>query len=331
MPSKRFCVYASVSIALLILVVGGFALLNRQPAPPTTLEHVRQDYGMGVRYIDVEGVEVAYKDEGKGEVIVLLHGSFGNLHMFDELAALLATDHRVVRYDQPPTGLSGPVPAEFTLTSETFLRGFLDALDVKTAVFVGTSSGGIIAYRFAAAFPERTRALVLSNVPPSAPVDNAGARARLPAYYRYSLGACIQFSGPFSKTCWRHFLESNYWHSNPVSPSLVERYYDLNRRSGSLVYTSMTAIMRDDAKVQSFLSEVKTPTALLWGDKDPVLPPEKATKMASRLTATNPMLYWLEDVSHYPPMEAPAIFETELRHFLKNLNQVNAEINGEAQ
>lgn len=297
--------WSAAVIAAVALVTGAQWFGARRSAPPITFAEVQSKYGAGARQIEVAGVTVNYRDEGSGPTLVLLHGSFGSLRMFDDMVAELEPSFRVIRYDQPPSGLSGPVPADFSLTSEAFLQEFLDGLGVGTVSVLGTSSGGIIGYRFAATYPERVNALILSNIPPSAPVDNAGARARLPAKLRWSMGTCIKYARPFSKTCWRDFLDSNFERRHRVTDALVTEYYDLNRRPGAVEFTSMTAIMREDAEVLRFLGGVKAPTQLIWGMRDPVLPPATAELLASRLTATTVRMDELDDVSHYPPLEAP--------------------------
>lgn len=294
-----------VAIAAVALAVGGQFFAARRGAPPITFAEVQAKYGEQSRQIEVAGVNVNYRDEGRGPTLVLLHGSFGSLRMFDDMVTQLGDRFRIVRYDQPPSGLSGPVPADFSLTSEAFLSQLLDGLGIGSAALLGTSSGGIIGYRFAATYPERVNALILSNIPPSAPVDNAGARARLPLRLRWSMGACIKYARPFSKTCWRDFLISYFERQRRVTDALVTEYYDLNRRPGASEFTSMTAIMRDDDKVKGFLAAVKAPTLLIWGMRDPVLPPATADLLAARLTSTTVEIEELDDVSHYPPLEAP--------------------------
>ena len=227
----------------------------------------------------------------------------------------LGDGFRTIRYDQPPSGLSGAVPPEFSLTSEAFLSEFLDRLGVDSVALLGTSSGGIIAYRFAATYPERVRAVILSNIPPSAPVDNAGARARLPLKLRWSMGTCIK-ARPFSRTCWRDFLFSYFERRQRVTEALVTEYYDLNRRPGAYEFTSMTAIMRDDGEVRRFLGAVKAPTQLIWGMLDPVLPPATLELLADRLSATTVRVDRLDDVNHYPPLEAPEEVAQLTRQFL---------------
>ena len=295
----------AAGVGAVALLVSAQFLAARRSAPPISFAEVEASYGENSRRIQVAGVNVNYRDEGAGPVLVLLHGSFGSLRMFDDMVRELAGSFRVIRYDQPPSGLSGPVPPGFSLSSEAFLRELLDRLGVDSVALLGTSSGGIIAYRFAAAYPERVRALILSNIPPSAPVDNAGARGRLPWKLRWSMSVCVRYSRPFSRTCWRDFLYSYFERRERVTEALVSEYHDLNRRPGASEFTSMTAIMRDDDEVRRLLGAVTAPTQLIWGMLDPVLPPDTLELLAERLSAANVRVDRLDDVNHYPPLEAP--------------------------
>jgi pimeloyl-ACP methyl ester carboxylesterase len=293
------------TITLLAVGVGSY-IGARRDAPPAALDELRERYGSPQsKYVDVAGVSVHYRDEGSGPVLVLMHGSFGSLHMFDGLVALLSDRYRIIRFDQAPGGLSGPVPDGFTLTPEEFTHQFLATLGVGPVAVLGTSSGGIHAYRYAAGYPQDVTAVVLTNVPPSAPVDNAGAARRQPWLTQLSSFTCAKFSRPWSKACWRDFLESLFVRRELVTDELVTRYYDLNRRPEASQFTTMTAIMREDAKVIDFLGRVTAPTLLIWGTDSKVLPPPTGELMSDRLTGTTPELHVVERVAHYPPLEAP--------------------------
>ncbi len=307
-------------VVVLAAVVAATYIGARRAAPPAVLEEMRQRHGAPAsRYVDVAGVSVHYRDEGSGPVLLLLHGSFGSLHMFDEMVPMLTDRFRVIRFDQAPGGLSGPVPPGFTMTPEEFTHEFLTQIGVQRVALLGTSSGGIYAYRYAAAYPQDTYALVLSNVPPSAPVDNAGAQARQSWLTQLSSKTCAKFAKPWSKTCWHDFLESLFVRRERVTDELVTRYYDLNRRPEASQFTTMTAIMREDAKVLDFLGRVTAPTLLVWGTDSKVLPPPTGRLMFERLTGTKPELEILERVAHYPPLEAPREVADLVRPFLEGV------------
>ncbi|MFK7958311.1 MAG: alpha/beta fold hydrolase [Lysobacterales bacterium] len=315
--AKRIAAFFLIGLLVLVLIAVGQFYWQRRSVPLATFDEIKAQQGSDFNQIEVAGVQVSYQDKGSGPALVMLHGSFGSLRMFDSLARQLASDYRVIRYDQPPSGLSGPVPEGFDLSSEEFLSDLLDQLGVRNAYLLGTSSGGIIGYRFAAAYPDRVDALILSNIPPSAPVDNAGARARLPQILRWSMSVCIHQGRPWPKTCWRDFLDSNFWRKDAITDEIVTQYFDLNRRPGVMEYSSMTAIMRDDNEVKRLLAAVKAPTLLVWGMRDPVLPPATLELLAARLTAAEVKITKLEDVSHYPPLEAPMDVAVATHQFLQ--------------
>jgi pimeloyl-ACP methyl ester carboxylesterase len=304
--SRRSGWMAAVAVLLLAAALVAAYIGARRSAPWTSVEQLRSTYASPQsKFIDVAGVAVHYEDEGTGPTLLLLHGSFGSLRMFDDLIPSLRGQYRVIRFDQPPSGLSGPVPRGFELTPEAFVHAFLQRLGVSRTAVLGTSSGGIFAYRYAASHPEAVTALVLANVPPSAPVDNAAAQRRQSWWVRLSSLACARFATPWSETCWHDFLHGLFVRDERVTPALVQQYYDLNRHPGARQLTSIAAIMRKDEDVRGYLARVTAPTLLLWGTSSPVLPPETATLLASRLTGTQPELRRLERVAHYPPLEAP--------------------------
>jgi pimeloyl-ACP methyl ester carboxylesterase len=320
-----FAVVASLALVGCAVVPPTPPVFAPAPASRVGLDVLQQRYGTAAsRYVEIDGVKVHYRDEGRGPTIVLLHGSFGSLRNFDRMAETLRHRYRVIRYDQPPAGLSGTVPAGFNGTMDEFLHRFLQRLEVGPAIFLGTSSGGIIAYRYAANHPEMVRALILSNVPPSAPVDNAGAARRAPEAMQRKLAACTKAGEPRDEACWRVFLEFNFVRPRDVTTALVREYTDFNRREDAQRFSSMTPLMRDDVQVRDLLSRVRAPTLLLWGEQDFVLPPATMQTMADRLTAAPVETRLLQGVSHYPPLEAPRAVTAAVLSFLERLRAAPA-------
>jgi pimeloyl-ACP methyl ester carboxylesterase len=136
------------------------------------------------KFVEIDGVRVHYKDEGTGSVVVLLHASYMNLHAWDGLADRLKKDHRVIRLDLLTAGLTGvDTKDRYSMErNEELLDGLSKKLDVHQYALVGTSSGGMVAFRRAAAHPEETTRLVLINsagMPRTAatdPIDRAARR-----------------------------------------------------------------------------------------------------------------------------------------------------------
>jgi 4,5:9,10-diseco-3-hydroxy-5,9,17-trioxoandrosta-1(10),2-diene-4-oate hydrolase len=114
--------------------------------------------------ITIDGVRLAYNDDGSGPAIVCLHAIGHGAGDFVSLRERLRSRYRVIALDWPGQGNSGDdrIPASAARYTE-LLSAFLDALGVEPAVLLGNSIGGAAAMRYAATHPARVRALVLAN------------------------------------------------------------------------------------------------------------------------------------------------------------------------
>lgn len=273
------------------------------------------------RFVQVNGIDIHYKDEGQGPVVLLLHGSFGSLRTWDGVVSELKGPFRLIRMDQPPSALSGDIPADaIDLTLEDFIGQFLDEIGVERASLVGTSSGGIIAYRFAAKYPNRVNALVISNSP-SAVVDNSAIvrSASLDSMILLST-RLLQYK---PKLYWRMLLESLYADPSRLTTDTVAQYFDFGRKARTGVLpASMFARVNDNTEIDGVLGAVSAPTLLLWGVPDPVLPEDMAYQLESKLSSAPTELVFLRGTGHYPPVESPLLVAQHVERFLSSREKV---------
>ncbi len=117
-------------------------------------------------FVRANGAVVHYRDEGPrdGRSIVFINALGSDLRIWDEVAALLAPDFRVVRYDKRGHGLSEAVPGAADMSDYARdLADLLDALGVAQATIVGLSIGGLIAQELYRRSPRLFTSLVLSD------------------------------------------------------------------------------------------------------------------------------------------------------------------------
>jgi esterase len=107
--------------------------------------------------------------------LLLLHGAAQTAHSFDEVAPALARDHHVLALDQRGHGDSEWAPRYDRDAFAGDIAAVLDAQGWDEAALVAMSLGGLNAIAFAAARPERVRALVVVDVVPT--VAAAGRQA----------------------------------------------------------------------------------------------------------------------------------------------------------
>jgi len=85
------------------------------------------------KFVTIDGMSVHLRDEGPGNdphPIVLIHGTSSSLHTWEGWVAALKGQHRVVSFDLPGAGLTGPFPDDdYRIEHYTrFMEDFLDQL-----------------------------------------------------------------------------------------------------------------------------------------------------------------------------------------------------------
>ena len=112
--------------------------------------------------IKVEGATMHVRVGGKGPAVVLLHGFGDTGDMWAPLAADLARDHTVVVPDLRGMGLSSiPEGGYDKKTQAGDIRQVLSALKIEHSVVIGHDIGTMVAFAYAARYPELTERLVV--------------------------------------------------------------------------------------------------------------------------------------------------------------------------
>ncbi len=273
-------------------------------APWLTLEALRAKYGDPKgRIATIGGVEVYYKDEGTGPAILLVHGSVSSLKTYDALAANLSKHYRVVRFDIPPQGLSGPVSNEAlaALKPTDIPEKLLAKLGIVKVTVVGVSSGGTMAVQLAAKRPDLVERLIISN----APADQVRPDARTLTPALRAAIADYKVRGYQSQAYWDAFLD--FYAGNPAryDAAYHRQIYDMNRRAPRPNMIGLVAVVEDHASAVAAMAAVKAPVLLIWGGADPLLPYAAMDALAGYLRNAQVSEIRLPDVGHYPPVEVP--------------------------
>jgi pimeloyl-ACP methyl ester carboxylesterase len=116
------------------------------------------------RSADVEGTKLHYLMAGRGEPVILLHGYTQTSRMWRPLVPKLAERFRVIAPDLPGIGESGIPSGDIDMASAAArIRGLARSLDADTARVVGHDIGLMVAYAYAAQFPDAVAKLVLMD------------------------------------------------------------------------------------------------------------------------------------------------------------------------
>ena len=138
------------------------------------------------RFLDVDGVQLCYREAGAGDPVVLIHGFRGSGRYWSSVAPRLAARARVIAPDLKGFGDSAKPRRGYTLADHTAtLKRFLETLGTGPATLVGHSLGGVVALRLVADFPELVKRLVLITTPFTGTIaQNVSEVRRAPMWIR---------------------------------------------------------------------------------------------------------------------------------------------------
>ena len=264
--------------------------------------------------MEVAGARIRVREEGPegAPVLLMLHGFTFSLETWDALAADLAREYRVVRYDLLGHGLTGPDDQERYAPEDraAFAGEVMDALGIERAVLVGNSLGGLVAWRLAAAEPERVAGLVLVS-PGAYPINGAGAKAApvpplVAAYLRAAPEVGVRASAA-----------RIYADPGGVPETRMETLIEMMRHDGNgdAFVRSLELFTLPDP--DPLLGAIDVPVLVAWGAGDQVIPPAHGARMGAVLPDARLVTY--EDVGHVPQEEAPDQLAADVRAFLQAL------------
>ena len=262
--------------------------------------------------VDVAGMRLHVRDTGPRDapVLMMLHGFGSSLHTWEGWAALLDRDYRVIRFDLPGSGLTGPDPTgDYSDTRDLdVLAALMDRLTVAHVTLIGNSIGGRLAWEFAARFPARVDRLVLVSPDGFAsPGFQYGQAPEIPAMVRLLPYVLPTFLVRMS-------LAPAYADASRLSADRVQRYRDLMLVPGvrRAMMARMEQVMLHDPV--PMLRRIKAPTLLIWGEKDAMIPFRNSADYLKAIPASR--LAALPALGHVPQEEDPDTSVKPLLDFL---------------
>jgi pimeloyl-ACP methyl ester carboxylesterase len=266
-----------------------------------------------------DGLRLNLLEWGDGErVLVALHGIRGYADTFARLAADRPAGWRVVALDQRGRGDSDWDPGHnyYTDAYLTDLEAVLAWLGPQRVSLLGHSMGGITALAFAAAQPERLKALVIEDAGPGAFEESPGAR-RIQAELR---AAPARFADRQAAEAYMQALRPT------VTPETISARVSRMTKSlpeGGLTWRhdhggiTATRLAPDPARLVDLWPCVRAlacPTLLLRGGRSDYLLPAFGEAMA----AANPRIRHvaIDGAGHYVHDDQPEVFSRDVWAFL---------------
>lgn len=252
----------------------------------------------------INGIDVFYLTDGDPHKPALIFSnSLGTDHsMWDGQLEVLRRNFYVIRYDTRGHGLTAAPKGPYTIPQlANDVLGLLDHLSIDKAYFCGISMGGLIGQWLAINAPERIEALVIANTAPKIGVEEAW-KERAAVVRKEGLNAIAE-SAPS-----RWFTPEFYG----TSPSLVNELLVILKNISPEGYASCCEALAE-ADLRDFISQIKIPTLIIAGERDPVTTLGDANEMNKQIAHSE--LIQLS-ASHISNVEAVEEFNSSLGNFL---------------
>jgi pimeloyl-ACP methyl ester carboxylesterase len=293
-------------------------VLAKQATPPS-------------QFVKVGTANIHLRDEGSGPVVVMLHSSMTNLREWDAWAELLKTRYRVIRFDWPPYGLSTDsapstgMPGVVELMDRLMVAKGIDRFSI-----VSTSSGATISVLYTALHPEKVEALALSTLPLKAPPPTKLSPLVMATVWLHE----NVVPNYYPRWYYRQSLAELYGRPENLREDTVDWYYETNNLPGGFArvrqyyQANLKAVWAKGAGDQA--AKVRVPILLQWGDRDPVIPLDRADEAVRQFANARVTLIHYPDAGHYPMLEIPGPTGRDLLAFLDRVHAAPAPVSGPA-
>lgn len=276
-------------------------------------------YPFSSNFFNINGQNLHYIDEGKGEVILFVHGTPSWSFEYRNIVKKLRRNYRCIAIDHIGFGLSDK-PEHYNYSTKNHsltLEKFVLEKNLKDITLVVHDFGGVIGLNFAMRHPEKIKQLVIlnswlwssKNDPDFKKSSKLLKSPLLPFLYRY-----LNFSPKF--------LLPKSFGDHKISKTILKHYTkpftNKTQRNGILAFAK--SLLHD----QDWFEELwhkrnkisNKRTLFIWGMKDPMIKSSYLDKFESGFT--NSITVKLETCGHFPQEEEANTVTKVIAEFLYN-------------
>lgn len=262
---------------------------------------------MEEKFLRVDGNKIRYLAAGTSKnTLVLLHGLGASAERWLSVIPLFEKHFHVIVPDLIGFGYSDKPVADYTPDFFLrFLERFFKAARITKPCIIGSSLGGQLAASYAALHPKSIKKLVL--VSPAGTMKNSTKSLDayiMAAMYPNKKNASLAFE----------LMEGS---GKKVPDSIIDEFVThMKLPNAKLAFMSTILGMKRSKSIISELSSISTPTLLIWGVNDSVIPIEFSDEFVSAIPDV--IFLKIKNSGHTPYVEHSKLFANRVLKFLND-------------
>lgn len=258
----------------------------------------------------VRDVEIAYDELGEGLPLLFIHGFPLSRRMWTPQLQDLSSDYRVLALDL--RGFGGSSKPKSSYSVEVFaedVASFIEEVVRSSVVLIGHSMGGYIAFQLLRRNPSLVLSMVLVNTKAETDPDEKALITEM--------SNIIRRNG--KEKFFRWLAQRLLAPEKSSKPKLLEQVVELMENADEETLTSVLKALAERPNYAGLLKKVRTPTLIIAGDHDQLIPVESALNMARKIPGSAVAL--IKGAGHLPNIEKPEEFNNVIRRFLGSLEK----------
>ena len=259
-----------------------------------------------MKYLSFQQRKIAFRAEGSGTPIVLLHGFCEDSTVWDEYkSSLLEAAYQVVAIDLPGFGRSEAIPSITIEQMAEAVQGVLIKIGLGKSIVIGHSMGGYVSLAFARRFPEMLLGLGLFHSHPYADTEAKKEGRLKSAAFIHRQGHAL-----FVKQLIPALFAPKFARDNTL---LIEKlsYQAAQYPSAGIIAALEAMAQRPDES--ETLAKLAVPALFIIGKKDTVIPADQSLEQIHLPPLAS--IHILDHVGHMGMFEAPGKTQIIAREF----------------
>lgn len=254
-----------------------------------------------IRYLDYDSSDVNRPE--KKEALLLLHGIGASAERWLPVVPLLTKNFRIIIPDIIGFGYSDKPTVEYSMNFFVeFISEFLKCLRIKRTHVMGSSFGGLVASELALKFSSVVRKMIL--VSPAGTMTTA--TKTLDEYILAALYPTVENA--------RQAFSDMSFDPKIVTDDIIKDFVNrMKLPNAKYAFMSTLLGIRNTDNLQNRLTEIVSPTLLIWGKEDRMIPTHYASEY---MKIPNSKLALIPKSGHTPFTETPNLFAKIVLEFL---------------